>query len=53
MLMEIENYKTPADWSTFISVYINGEMSMVGISDIVIADGMKISLIIIEYIPYE
>ena len=53
MLMEIENYKTPADWSTFICVYVNGEMSMVGISDIVIANGMKISLIITEYIPYE
>ena len=50
MLMEIEDYKTPADWSTFISVYVNDEMSMVGISDIVIADGMKISLIITEYI---
>ena len=53
MLMEIENYKTPADWSTFICVYVNGEMSMVGIGDIVIANGMKISLIITEYIPYE
>ena len=53
MLMEIENYKTPADWSTFICVYVDGEMSMVGISDIVIANGMKISLIITEYIPYE
>ena len=53
MLMEIENYKTPADWSTFICVYVNGEMSMIGISDIVIANGMKISLIITEYIPYE
>ena len=50
MLMEIEDYKTPADWSTFISVYVNDEMSMVGISNIVIADGMKISLIITEYI---
>ena len=53
MLMEIEDYKTPADWSTFICVYVEGEMSMVGIDDIVIANGMKISLIITEYIPYE
>ena len=53
MLMEIENYKTPADWSTFICVYVNDEMSMVGISDIVLNDEMKISLIITEYIPYE
>ena len=53
MLLEIEDYKTPADWSTFIYVYVNGEESNVGISDIVIANGMKISLIITEYIPYE
>ena len=53
MLMEIEDYKTPADWSTFICVYVDGEMSMVGIDDIVIANGMKISLIITEFIPYE
>ena len=48
MLMEIEDYKTPADYSTFLCVYVNGEMSMVGISDIEIANGMKISLIITE-----
>ena len=53
MLMEIKDYKTPADWSTFICVYVDGEMSMVGIDDIVIANGMKISLIITEFIPYE
>ena len=53
MLLEIEDYKTPADWSTFICVYVDDEMSKVGISDIVIANGMKISLIITEYIPYE
>ena len=50
MLMEIENYKTPADWSTYLSVYVDDEMSMVGISDIVLSDGLKISLVITEFI---
>ena len=49
MLMNIENYVTPTDdWSTFISVYVNGEMSMVGINDIKLEDGLKVSLIITE-----
>ena len=50
MLMEIEDYKTPSDWKTFISVYVDGKMSMVGISDIVLDDGMIVSLIITEFI---
>lgn len=50
MLMSIENYVTPTDWSTFISVYVNGEMSMVGINDIKLEDGLKVSLIITEFI---
>ena len=50
MLMSIENYVTPTDWSTFISVYVNGKMSMVGINDIKLEDGLKVSLIITEFI---
>lgn len=50
MLLNIEDYETPADWSTFISVYVDGEMSMVGIPEIQFNDGTKISLIITEYI---
>lgn len=50
MLMEIENYKTPSDWETFISVYVDGKMSMVGISDIKLVDNMVVSLIITEFI---
>lgn len=53
MLMEIEDYVTPADWSTFISIYVDGEMSMVGMADIVFEDGTKISLIITQYNSYE
>ena len=51
MIMAIEEYTTPADWSTFLSIYVDDEMSMVGISDIVFKDGTKISFIITEYNP--
>lgn len=50
MIMSIENYNTPADWSTFISIYVDNEMSEVGLSDIEFKDGTKISLIITEFI---
>lgn len=45
MIMEIEGIKTPEDWSTFISIYVNDEMSMVGISEIQFKSGDKISFI--------
>lgn len=50
MLMEIENYVTPSDWSTFISVFVDGETSMVGISDIEFKNNTKISLVVTEFI---
>lgn len=50
MIMSVEDYNTPSDWSTFISIYVNDEMSPVGLADIVFTDGTKISLIITEYI---
>ena len=50
MLMNIEDYQTPSDWSTFISVYVDGEMSMVGINEITLVDEMVVSLIITEFI---
>ena len=50
MIMSIEDYNTPSDWSTFLSIYVDDEMSMVGLADIVFIDGTKISLIITEYI---
>ena len=50
MLMAIEDYITPSDWSTFISVYVDDEMSMVGLLDIQFKNGTKISLVITEYI---
>ena len=50
MIMSVEDYNTPSDWSTFLSIYVNEEMSPVGLADIVFTDGTKISLIITEYI---
>lgn len=50
MLMCIEDYITPSDWSTFISIYVDGEASMVGLADIEFENGTKISLIITEFI---
>ena len=50
MLMSIEDYNTPADWSTFISIYVDNEMSMVGLLDIEFTDGTIISLVITEFI---
>ena len=49
MIMSIENYTTPADWSTFISIYVDDEMSMVGLADIKFENETKISLIITEF----
>ena len=50
MIMEIETYKTPSDWSTFLSVYVDDKMSEVGLKDIVYSDGMKITLKVTEFI---
>lgn len=52
MIMNIENYITPSDWSTFLSIYVDNEMSMVGIADIEFTDGTVISFRITEYIPF-
>lgn len=49
MIMSIENYTTPADWSTFISIYVDDEMSMVGLADIKFENETKISFIITEF----
>ena len=50
MLMSIDDFTTPADWSTFISIYVNDEMSMVGLAEIQYEDGTKLSLIMTEFI---
>lgn len=43
MIMSICDYTSPDDWSTFICIYVDGEMSMVGIADIIFTDGTIIS----------
>lgn len=49
MIMSIEDYTTPSDWSTFLSIYVDDKMSEVGLSDIAFVDGTKISLIITDF----
>ena len=50
MLMTIEDFETASDWSTFISIYVNDEMSMVGINDIMFDDNTKISFVMTEFV---
>ena len=50
MLMSIEDFTTAPDWSTFISIYVDNEMSMVGLLDIEFTDGTIISFVMTEYI---
>ena len=50
MLMTIEDFETASDWSTFISIYVNDEMSMVGINDIEFDDNTKVSFIMTEFV---
>lgn len=51
MLMTIESLTTPADWSSFISILINGEMSQKGIMEMEFKDGDKIDFVDTVYIP--
>lgn len=50
MLMSIENFITPLDWSTFISIYVDNEISPVGLLDIEFKDGTLISFVMTEFI---
>ena len=50
MIMSIETFTTPSDWSTFISIYVDDEMSMVGLAEIQFTNGTKISFIMTEFI---
>ena len=49
MLMSIEEFVTPADWSTYIAIYVNGEMSMVGLLEIEFEDGTLISFVMTAF----
>ena len=48
MLMSIDTLTTPEDWSQFISIYVDDEMSQVGLLEIQYQDGTKISFIMTE-----
>lgn len=50
MLMSIDVLTTPEDWSTFICIYVDNEMSNVGILDIQFTDGTLISFVDTEVI---
>ena len=53
MLMTIESLTTPADWSSYIALFINGEYAMEGIMTLPFADGDKIDFVDTVYIPME
>ena len=50
MLMSIENFTTASDWSSFISIYVDNEMSQVGLLEIEFSDGTSISFVMTEFI---
>lgn len=49
MIMNIESLVTPLDWSSFICIYVNGEMSNYGINDIRFEDGDIISFVMTKF----
>ena len=51
MLISIEDYVTPTDWSSFIGVYVDDVMSNYGLADanFTFTDGTKISLKVTIY----
>ena len=44
-LYSIDTLTTPEDWSTFICLYVDGEMSRVGILEVEFTDGTVISFV--------
>lgn len=50
MLLNIDNYVTPDDWSEFISIYVNGQMNQVGINEIKLANNEEITLEMTKYV---
>lgn len=49
MITSIETLNTPSDWSSFICIYVNDEMSNVGINDIKFNDKDKISFVMTKF----
>jgi len=52
MIQSIESIENAADWSYYISIYVNDEESQVGIASIKFEDGTKISFKLIDN-PYD
>ena len=50
MLLDIDTLTTPDDWSQFICIYVDGEMSSVGISEIELVNKEEISLVMTKYV---
>lgn len=51
MILGIEDFVTDSTWNPFISIYVDGEESMVGIVDIEYTDGTVISLKLTSFEP--
>ena len=49
MLMSIEDFTTPDDWSSYIAIYVDGEMSQVGVNEINLFDYSVITFQMTEY----
>ena len=50
MLMSIGSLTTAEDWSVFISIYVDEEMSMYGINDLPYSQYQKISFVETEFV---
>ena len=48
MLLSIDTLTTPEDWSEFICIYVDGNMSEVGILEIPFSDETEISFVMSE-----
>ncbi len=53
MLLNIEYYKTPANYETFLCIYVDDIMSLVGLNEIKYEDGTVISFRITKNNYYE
>jgi hypothetical protein len=53
MLLSLDELKTPTDWSYFICIYVNGEMSAYGINELEFKDKDVISFVLIDASTYE
>ena len=50
MIVALEDFVTPEDWSQFLAILVDDEMSPVGINDIELIDGLKVSFVVTEFV---